>query len=145
MITSKVEILNYVLFIEMIWICLIYIYLLSGDQCTATFVTNEGNKFPNTVGVRIDDNTYVFGQNTEGWLKMVAVDSTGAMLATRYGPYINSDENGPTVVTKERWESGTTNDTFVYSAEDVNMACIGIPITDLKQNQYNDCSYPKYL
>ena len=91
-------------------------------------MTNEGNKFPNTVGVKIDDNTYVFGQNTEGHLKMVAVDSTGAMLTRRYGPYIAPENIGHNAVTKERWESGTNGGE--YSAEDVNMACAGIEISN---------------
>ena len=102
------------------------LYLFSGVLCTATFVTNEGNKFPNTAGVKIDENTYVFGQNTEGHLKMVAVDATGAKLTTRYGPHIASDQIGLNAVTKERWESGTNGGG--YSVEDVNMACIGISI-----------------
>ena len=98
--------------------------MISGESCTATFVTNEGNKFPNTVGVKIDDNTYVFGQNTEGHLKMVAVDSAGAMLTTRYGPYIAPENIGPNAVTKDRWESGTNGGG--YSAEDLDMACVDI-------------------
>ena len=104
------------------------LYLFSEAPCTATFVTNEGNKFPDTVGVMIDDNTCVFGQNTEGYLKMVSVDRTGAMLTTRHGTYIASDKIGPTAVTKERWESGTNGGG--YSVEDVNMACIGITISN---------------
>ena len=103
--------------------------MLQGERCTSTFVTNEGNKFPNTVGVKTDYNTYVFGQNTEGYLKMVAVNSTGAILTTRHGPGIASDQMGPNAVTKERWESGTNGGE--YSAEDVNMACVGIEISNL--------------
>ena len=87
-------------------------------------MTNEGNKFPNTVGVKVDDNTYVFGQNTEGHLKMVAVDSTGAMLTTRHGPQIAPENIGPNAVTKERWERG--NNGGGYSTEDLNMACVDI-------------------
>ena len=92
-------------------------------------MTNEGNKFPNTVGVKTDYNTYVFGQNTEGYLKMVAVNSTGSMLTTRHGPGIAPDDIGPNAVTTKRWESGTNGGE--YSAEDVNMACIGIAISNL--------------
>ena len=89
-----------------------------------TFVTDRGNKFPNTVGVKIDDNTYVFGQNTEGHLKMVAVDPTGAMLATRHGPHIDPENIGRNAVTKERWEGG--NYGGGYKTEVVKMACVGI-------------------
>ena len=92
-------------------------------------MTNEGNKFPNTLGVKTDYNTYVFGQNTEGYLKMVAVNSRGAMLTTRHGPGIAPDEIGPNAVTKERWESGANGGE--YSAEDVNMACVGIATSNL--------------
>ena len=92
-------------------------------------MTNEGNKFPNTVGVKTDYNTYVFGQNTEGYLKMVAVNSTGAMITTRHGPGIALDQIGPNAVTKERWESGANGGE--YSAEDVNMACVGIATSNL--------------
>ena len=59
---------------------------------------------------------------------MAAVDLTGAMLATRHGSQISSDKIGPNVVTKERWESGTSGGE--YSAEDVNMACAGIEISN---------------
>ena len=55
---------------------------------------------------------------------MVAVNSRGAMLATRHGPAIAPDEIGPNAVTKERWESGTNGGG--YSAEDLNMACVDI-------------------
>ena len=70
----------------------------------------------------------MFGRNTEGYLKMVAVNSTGAMLRTRHGPAIATDQIGPNDVTKERWESGTNGGE--YSAEDVNMACAGIEISN---------------
>ena len=92
-------------------------------------MTNEGNKFPNTVGVKTDYNTYVFGQNTEGYLKMVAVNSRGAILTTRHGPPISPYIIGPNAVTKERWEGGTNGGD--YSAEDVNMACVGIAIYNI--------------
>ena len=91
-----------------------------------TFVTDRGNKFPNTVGVKIDDNTFVFGQNTEGHLKMVAVDPTGAMLATRHGPHIDPENIGRNAVTKERWKGG--NYGGGYKTEVVKMACVGIAI-----------------
>ena len=93
-----------------------------------TFVTDRGNKFPNTVGVKIDDNTFVFGQNTEGHLKMVAVDPTGAMLATRHGPHIDPENIGRNAVTKERWEGG--NYGGGYKTEVVKMACVGIAISN---------------
>ena len=94
-----------------------------------TFVTDRGNKFPNTVGVKIDDNTYVFGQNTEGHLKMVAVDPTGAILATRHGPHIAPEKIGPNAVTKERWEGGNNGNKIEYKTEVVKMACVGIAIS----------------
>ena len=92
-----------------------------------TFVTDRGNKFPNTVGVKIDNNTYVFGQNTEGHLKMVSVDPTGAILATRHGPHIDPEKIGPNAVTKERWEGGIYGGG--YKTEVVKMACVGIIIS----------------
>ena len=84
---------------------------------------NLGRKFSNTVGVKIDDNLYVFGKNTGGWLKMVAVDRTGANIKQRY---IGPQNNAPHVVTKELWEGGIDNSYPIYDVEDVNMACVGM-------------------
>ena len=106
------------------------LYIVSGESCTMTFVTDKGNKFPNTVGVKIDDNTFVFGQNTEGHLKMVAVDQTGALLAARHGPHVAPENIGRNAVTKERWEGGNKTREGGYKTEVVKMACIGIEISN---------------
>ena len=97
---------------------------VSDGLCSATFVTNEGNRHPNIVAVKIDDSTYVFGKNTEGFLKMVAVDLLGTKTEIRHlGPY----NNAPEFVTKERWENGIRmSNVNYYNVEGVNMNCIGM-------------------
>ena len=79
---------------------------------------DEGNKYLNSVAARIDENTYVFGNINGGLLKMVAVDSTGKTIQSRY------HDAGEGAATKEKWESGS--DTSIkYNVEDVSMDCIG--------------------
>ena len=96
------------------WLC------FSSGKCTATFVDNEKNRFPNTVAVKIDDNTYIFGRNTMGLLKMVAVDSRGYTIMTRH---LGPQSSAPDVVTKENWEKGTGGGR--YNVENIQMDCIG--------------------
>ena len=93
------------------------------EGCSATFVTNERNRHPNVDAVKIHANLYVFGKNTEGYLKMVGVNHAGSKTEIRYlGPY----NNAPRFVTKERWEKGTVlSDVNYYSVDDVSMNCIG--------------------
>ena len=97
---------------------------ISGGQCSATFVDNDGTRYSNNIAMKIDDSTYVFGKNAGGYLKMVAVDSSGKKTKIRYiGPY----GKAPEVVTKERWESGRDiNNVDYYNVEDVSMGCIGM-------------------
>lgn len=112
-----------------------------GESCTATFVTDKGLKFPNTVGVKIDDNTYVFGKRTEGHLKMVAVDSTGAILTRRWTSHTQRSPVSPWGVTKKRWDGGTNGG--VYSVEDLNMACVDIAGDATCQNLQTWCEAAK--
>ena len=99
-------------------------YLLSGDLCTATLVTNQGSRYSNIAAVKINANTYVFGKNTEGYLKMVAVDSLGMKIESRtLGP----ENSAPKVLTKETWDNGIVEiDVDHYNVEDVSMDCIGV-------------------
>ena len=81
---------------------------------------NDKNRFPKTVAVKIDDNTYIFGRNTQGLLKMVAVDSRGHPIMTRHlGPQFSA----PDAVTMENWKKGT--DGGRYNVENIQMDCIG--------------------
>ena len=79
---------------------------------------NEGNRYLNNIAVKIDESTYVFGHLHKGIVKMVAVDSTGKTIQSRY------HDAGEGAATKEKWESGS--DTSIkYNVEDVSMDCIG--------------------
>ena len=48
------------------------------------FGDNEGNEYPNTQAVQIDDATFVFGVSHKGYFKAVAVDAHGAFKECRY-------------------------------------------------------------
>ena len=76
--------------------------------------------------MKIDASTYVFGKNTEGYLKMVAVDLSGMKIESRtLGP----ENSAPKVLTKESWDNGNVeSDVDYYNVEDVSMECIGMYI-----------------
>ena len=79
---------------------------------------NEGNRYVNKIAVRIDDNTYVFGEPLGGTLKMVAVNSKGQRIVSRY----HDVEDG--VITKEKWQNSQIYDH--YNVADVSMDCVGM-------------------
>ena len=94
------------------------------EGCSATLLTNERNSHPNIGAVQIHANLYVFGKNTEGYLKMVGVNHAGSKTEIRYlGPY----NNAPKFVTKDRWERGIVlSNVNYYNVDDVSMNCIGM-------------------
>ncbi len=90
-------------------------------MCSATFVDNEGNQSPNNVGLKIEQNVYVFGKDTGNWLKMVAYDASGNLVENRYSD-TSTKHNAPQTVTKDVWENA--NKGGDYSVKNMNEFCV---------------------
>ena len=80
---------------------------------------NVGAEYPNAVGLKIDQNTYVFGKNTGDWLKMVAYDISGRRIESRHSGPKNS---APQTVTKDVWENATKGGD--YTIKNMNSHCL---------------------
>jgi len=57
---------------------------------SGTFVSNEGNRWPNQIPFQVDSNTFVFGGFEGGWFKMQSVDANGEKIEDRHIGAISS-------------------------------------------------------
>ena len=84
---------------------------------------NEGNQFPNNIGLKIDQNTYIFGKNTGDWLKMVAYDMSVVSQPLRVeSRYSGPKNSAPQTVTKEVWENANIGGD--YTINNMNEFCV---------------------
>lgn len=89
---------------------------------SGTFVTNEGQKFPQTP-FKLDSNTYVFGGKEHQYFKMRAVDTNGNLSRSKY--VLHTQLDNLSNLTADLWNaaSDAMRDASVdYNVIDVDVA-----------------------